>query len=681
MRGIYRSILVGLVVLAGCRHVTTPPRVAPPAPVTRPLVVPPASTPVAVPRVTPVILVKPTSSTQVVTNRRYGEKITTRMADWLSECGIPTTVVTDDQLTQGAWRKARVVVLPCTLHPNPAEIAALRQFTGAGGKVIVFFGAEPRLASLLGFKLGAQVSAAGGPPWRAFQMVSGAAPIGAPSRVTQESNLLRPVYPAADDARVMAWWDPKAGSARLPAWVASPHGFWMSHVLLEGDVATKKQLLVSLLGACDPSLWKAAAARTCNRAGTLEHYANASQAIAAIGREARADRRVGALLTEAGELRTRITQSYRAAEYARVTELGCQLDAVLTEAYARTHAGHKGEFRGIWNHSGTGFAAGQWEATCAALAKAGITDLFPNFQRPWCAHYPSRLIPASDVLSQQGDQVSACLEAAHRHGLKVHAWVILWNLEGAPESVIAPYRHAGRTQVSAKGGGVDWLCPSNPKNRAFELEAVRDLLKRYPKLEGIHLDYIRLKSKDTCYCAGCRARFTQATGLKPAAWPADARSGHLAEAYRTWRRGQITQFVAEVRRAIRKIDPKVKLSASVYPLYPGTRDSIAQDWGEWLRTETMDFVCPMNYTDSTAQCAEWYRKQTAYPGVKGKLYAGIGVTSMEARLSAAQTLSQIDALRKEGAPGFMLFEANTTVRDDILPVMEMMGGAGETLDR
>lgn len=676
MRGICLSSVVGLVLLAGCRHVTAPPVAAPHHPAApHPPLVAPASLPVAIPRVTPVLLVKPTSSISSVTDRRYAEKIASRLGDWIDDCGIPVSTVTDDQLAQGAWRKARVVVLPCNLRPGAAELAALHQFTAGGGKVVVFFSAEPKLAALLGFKLGVPVKAPSTQPWREFKFGNGA-PEGTPSCVRQDSTQLRPIHPAASDARVIAWWDAQRGSPRVPAWVASPHGYWMSHVLLEGDIAAKKQLLTSLLGACDGALWKVAAARAYNQAGTLDRYASASQAIAALGASARTDRRVDELLDEACSLRAKLTQAYVAADYPRAVTTAGHLDEVITEAYARTRVGRDGEFRGIWNHSGVGFEPGQWNSTCGALAKAGITDLFPNLQRPWCAHYPSKLIPASDVLTRHGDQAAACLAAARESGLHVHAWVILWNLEGAPESVIAPYRRAGRTQVTATGGNVDWLCPSHPKNRAFELAAVLDLLKRYPKLDGIHLDYIRLKSKDTCYCGGCRTRFTQATGLKPAKWPADARSGQLAGAYRKWRAELITRFVAEVHREIHKIDPKVKLSASVYPLYPGTRDSIAQDWGEWLRTGIMEFACPMNYTDSPVQFSDWYRRQAAYPGVKGKLYPGIGVTSLEARLSVAQVLSQLTVLRTEGAGGFMLFEANTTVRDDVLPVLEM--GKGRT---
>ncbi len=448
----------------------------------------------------------------------------------------------------------------------------------------------------------------------------------------------------------------------------------MSHILLESDVVAKKQLLVSLLGACDKSLWQMAATHAVTHAGTLGLFPSSSRSIATIDTKARKGEPNGAvqsLLKQAEHLQEQMIHEYQAHDYVRVLGTARQLDSALTEAYARTQTPQSGEFRGAWNHSGTGFTPGQWNETCLTLARSGMTAILPNVQRPWCAHYPSKLIPASDTLTRYGDQLGGCLTAAHRNGLETHAWVILWSLDGAPDSVIGGYRRSGRLQLSATGSPVTWLCPSNPDNRAFELAAIRDMVTRYPELDGVQLDYIRYKSLDTCFCSGCRARFTAETGLRVKRWPADVRSGAQSASYRQWRRDQITRFVAEVRRDIRRINPRIKLSASVYASYPGCADSIAQDWAVWLRRGLIDFACPMNYTADPARFIEWYRKQVSYPGVRGKLFAGIGITSLECRLSAVETMNQISLLRGEGATGFTLFEANPTLRSDILPYLKM----------
>lgn len=597
------------------------------------------------------------------------------MAEWLREAGIPATLVTDDQFSRSAGAGAKAVVFPYNPKPGPAQLQACRRFVGNGGKLIVLYSAEPQLASLMGLKLGAFINAPGTDSWSSFRFVEGA-PAGAPSRIEQNSRNIMPAFPAEAGSRVIAWWDPIAGQTRGrdPAWTQSSRGFWMSHILLEGDVALKIQLLISLLGACDRNLWQVAAAQTVNQAGTLNKYRNASQAIAAIRRNARLggqESRVQTLLTRADALGRDLITLYRQGDYPRVLTTAHTLDSLLTEAVARTQVSQPHEFRGLWNHSGTGFIPGKWDDTCRTLVHNGLTAILPNVQKPWAADYPSKLIPASDVLTRLGDQLDACLKATHSQGLETHAWVILWSLAGAPEASIAPYRREGRLQVTASGKTINWMCPSHPANRAFELAALHELAARYPNLDGIHLDYIRYQAPDTCYCGGCKTRFTKATGIRPKRWPADVRSGPYAAAFREWRREQITGFVSDTRRDLKRLNSRLKLSASVYPLYPGVRDSIGQDWGEWVRRGLVDFVCPMSYTADIAKYTQWYRTQTSHPGVRGKLYPGIGVTTSECRLNAVQTMDQINALRHEGSTGFTLFEANPTMEKEILPYLRM----------
>lgn len=624
-------------------------------------------------RANPVVLVEATSSAPSEPDRRYAEKITARMSDWLQSYGIPATTVTDDHVARGLFPKTSVIILPCNPNPGTKELLALHRFVAKGGKLIVLYSADASLASLMGFKMGQPKSAAGSAGWTGFHFTT-SAPSGVPPRIEQDSLNIRPVYPDRPDAKVIAWWSSPNSGSRDPAWLQSANGFWMSHILQESDVAAKKQMLATFLGACDPALLKASAAFAVNHAGTLGISANSTSTISAIqdiaGNGGQTDR-VKALLKEAANLRSSLAQDYRAGRYIQVLQQTRRLDAILTEAFARTQSPCTDEFRGVWNHAGTGFTPDTWEETCEALARNGMTAVLPNIQRPWCAHYPSKWLPPSDAQRRYGNQLKACLTAAHRYGLETHAWVILWNLEGAPEPVVNRYRQAGRLQVMASGQTVSWLCPSHPDNRAFELTLLRELASLYPDLDGIQLDYIRYKSLDTCYCAGCRNRFEHATGMRAKHWPADVRSGSLAPTYRHWRQSQITSFVADIRREMKRINPRLRLSASVYAGYPGCADSIAQDWVTWVRQGYVDFVCPMNYTATSSKFMDWYQKQTAYPGIRGKLFAGIGITSLECRLNAVQTIDQISRLRRAGAQGFTLFEANPTLASDVLPYLGM----------
>ena len=78
-------------------------------------------------------------------------------------------------------------------------------------------------------------------------------------------------------------------------------------------------------------------------------------------------------------------------------------------------------------------------------------------------------------------------------------------------------RKEGRTQVSAEGNPINWLCPSNPENVKLELNAITEIVRNY-KVDGIHLDYIRYPGSHACYCTECRDRFILASKLKIQEW-------------------------------------------------------------------------------------------------------------------------------------------------------------------
>ena len=167
---------------------------------------------------------------------------------------------------------------------------------------------------------------------------------------------------------------------------------------------------------------------------------------------------------------------------------------------------------------------------------------------------------------------------------------------------MARLRREGRTQVSNRGEPCDWLCPSHPENQKLELESMLEVARKYP-VDGLHFDYIRYPDGAHCYCDGCRRRFEAASGRKvlDRDWPKECFSGARKEEYNDWRCRQITSLVAAVSREAKKIRPGLKISAAVFGSYPGCRESVAQDWPQWIKAGYLDFVCPMDYTTSDAE--------------------------------------------------------------------------------
>ena len=113
----------------------------------------------------------------------------------------------------------------------------------------------------------------------------------------------------------------------------------------------------------------------------------------------------------------------------------------------------------------------------------------------------------------------------------------------------------------------------------------------------------------------------------------------------------------------------MKLSAAVYGAAAPDGGNIAQFWPDWLKAGTVDFLVPMNYTESPAEFANLVRTQVAYPGAAGRILPGIGVTADESRLDPAEVARQVVLARQAGCPGFVLFDLTGTLRDETLPAL------------
>jgi len=102
--------------------------------------------------------------------------------------------------------------------------------------------------------------------------------------------------------------------------------------------------------------------------------------------------------------------------------------------------------------------------------------------------------------------------------------------------------------------------------------------------------------------------------------------------------------VAAVSRAARKIRPGLKISAAVFGSYPGCRNSVAQDWPEWIKAGHLDFVCPMDYTAKDGEFAALVRSQIKLVAGRVPLYPGIGATATGIAMKADQVFGA-DACR------------------------------------
>lgn len=641
-----------------------------------------ATTAVAATNPPPVLLVRATVSASNPSEKSYAQAIARNLSRRFQETGIPHDMVDDDRLDEGSIQGRSVVVLPYNPYPPAPELAILARHVASGGKLLVFYSASDRLAQFMGLKFSALRLLPARDRWCAIRF-NAAAPLGVPELVRQYSRSMRAVEADDPGPKIVAEWEDLAGRPTGdPAWLKCRNGYWMTHIVLDdGDNDAKNRMLLAIMGDMLPSLWPAAVQHRLTEAvsiGSCSNIADVSKAANESAVDPDARRAVAGYIAKASGTQATIDGLIHRGEFAAASAMCPELHRTLLLAYAAAQKPAADRRRGIWDRHGLGLYPGDWDRTCSELARAGINALFVNLLTAGSAHYPSRMLAPTDTFNVYGDQLKAASEAARRHGLEFHVWSICWSLQGSKQDTLLQMARAGKIQANGKSESMNWLCPTHPENIAQEKDKIRELVGLAP-FDGLHLDYVRFHDSKACTCAGCRSRFEKKTGRKIRKWPDDALSGALQDDFRAWRMDQISRLVQDVSAIVRSTQSNAVVSAAVYGHYPSATASVGQDWKKWIDNGWLDFVCPMNYTSDTVRFEDYVREQIRLVGPQ-YVFPGIGVTAAESRLDAAQVTDQIAACRRLGVQGFVLFDLNRIVMDDILPYLPIVRGGPPLLN-
>jgi uncharacterized lipoprotein YddW (UPF0748 family) len=305
-----------------------------------------------------------------------------------------------------------------------------------------------------------------------------------------------------------------------------------------------------------------------------------------------------------------------------------------TKALAEKQVPCRGEIHAVWDHSGCGLYPGNWPKTIRILKESRVTDLFVNVAGAGFAHYPSSVLARSKTFQTEGDQLAKCLAAAKDSGIRVHAWMLCFTASRAAAGELERFRKLGWRLRTADGKLSEYLNPGNPAVAAHVLSAIDEIQSRYG-VAGIHLDFVRWYERS----------------VRPA---------NAADA--------VTRFVSAARRRVKR--PKW-LTAAVLGKYPQCVASVGQDWTSWLDTRLVDYVVPMDYTESSAVFESYLRQHAGSKSRARRTIAGIGVTANESRLDAAKVISQINLARKYGLAGVSLFDLDTMLEKNVLPYLVM----------
>jgi uncharacterized lipoprotein YddW (UPF0748 family) len=288
------------------------------------------------------------------------------------------------------------------------------------------------------------------------------------------------------------------------------------------------------------------------------------------------------------------------------------------------------------------------------LADIGVNTIFFQVRGACDAFYRSSYEPWSSVLTGTlgkdpgWDPLRLAIREAHKHGQQLHAWVNVftaWPVTEAGEEPpvtnpahvmlahpewIACDRSERRMQIK-QGDSKDnyaFLSPTSTEARRHIQNVVNEIAGKYD-VDGIHLDYVRFPDSSYSYDKESRLAYLKATMR-------DVMS------FSQWRREQLTEFVGQLSRSIKRVRPGTAVSAAVWQVIDSGRTSYYQDGVDWVRKGYVDFLVPMIYTTSPGM---FESRLGAYADSVGasRIVAGIGAymegfadTTLDAELTTAE---------------------------------------------
>jgi uncharacterized lipoprotein YddW (UPF0748 family) len=322
-------------------------------------------------------------------------------------------------------------------------------------------------------------------------------------------------------------------------------------------------------------------------------------------------------------------------------------------------------------------------------AKAlGATDLFVQVYRGGRAWYDASLADATPWQStwrdpEGRDALAVLIDRAHAAGLRVHAWVNVLSLSKNAEAPIV--RELGPSSVLVDQWGRSMLdYPEQdvpePERKSYRIgtpaiyldaaapgvaervaATFEELLRKYPRLDGLHLDYIRYPdvlpyAPGTRFGVGLsfgygpetRARFQTETGL-PAPF---AENRANADRYDAWRREKLSALVARIAERARAARPGVQLSAAVYPDANRAYLGLFQDWRGWLEAGSLDVAVPMLYSTDERLFRYQVDEMAGLP-FADRLWVGLGSWLFER--DPARAVAQTERIEAHAPLGVAFF--------------------------
>jgi len=238
--------------------------------------------------------------------------------------------------------------------------------------------------------------------------------------------------------------------------------------------------------------------------------------------------------------------------------------------------------------------------------------------------------------------------------IKVHAWIntyLIWSAPKPPDDKSHIYysnpewleKDKNETldigliiKGEIKGEGL-FLSPNHPSVNMYILKVIKELVKNYPKIHGIHFDYIRFQDNNYGFNKIGLVNFEEKFKFDPK----DIIKNYYNEnsniisadsLYNLWINyscGNITNLLIAVKQHLILINSDIIISAAVKPNPIEAKNRWYQDWNKWIRDDILDFAIPMNYTTDNSIFITNLKKIKSITSSNDKIIIGIALYNQD----------------------------------------------------
>ncbi len=266
------------------------------------------------------------------------------------------------------------------------------------------------------------------------------------------------------------------------------------------------------------------------------------------------------------------------------------------------------------------------------------------------------------------DPLKLLIEGCRAHGIKFHAWFVVFE---AGENSRFRQEHPEVLAVipGRKRENVTFACAARPEVQDNIFNQYKEVVEKY-RPDALHLDYIRTIGHCVCdYCKGeMKKRGVDITQYDPKV------EGHPERGFLEWTEWRVSRVAEMVERVAQLAHGEgLEVSAAVFPKYPQCRETQGQDWVLWAENGWVDYIFPMNYTDSNRDAVMRTRAHKAVLGGEAVLWEGLGKKSHNTNKTPEELVEQIELVMDAGSEGIVIFEERDLTAEDIAALKKLRG--------